>query len=91
MTRHNESGAPSQPGGAPVISIRNATASYGSRTLWSDLNLDLSVGEFLAVLGPNGAGKTTLLKVLLGQHALTAGTAQIADKQVTLGDRKSVV
>lgn len=87
MTHHRETGAPPHSGSAPVVSIRNATASYGSRTLWKDLSLDLSAGEFLAVLGPNGAGKTTLLKVLLGQHALTAGTAQIAGKQVALGSR----
>jgi zinc/manganese transport system ATP-binding protein len=49
----------------------------GPRTLWSQLDLALSDGEFLAVLGPNGAGKTTLLKVLLGLVPLSVGTVRV--------------
>jgi zinc/manganese transport system ATP-binding protein len=49
----------------------------GPRTLWSDLDLNLSRGEFLAVLGPNGSGKTTLLKVLLGLVPVSAGSVRV--------------
>ena len=49
----------------------------GSRTLWSEVDLRVAEGEFLAVLGPNGTGKTTLLKVLLGLVPLSAGTVRV--------------
>ncbi len=61
----------------PAIQLRDASLSFGSRTLWSGLNLDVTPGEFLAVLGPNGSGKSTLLSVLLGQQRLSSGTVRI--------------
>lgn len=71
----------------PAISLRGASLSFGSRTLWEDLDLDVMPGEFLAVLGPNGSGKTSLLKVLLGLQALDAGTAAIDGRPVARGSR----
>ncbi|WP_295624371.1 metal ABC transporter ATP-binding protein [uncultured Corynebacterium sp.] len=41
--------------------------------LWSDLDLEVRTGEFLAVLGPNGVGKSTLIGAALGTRRLTAG------------------
>ncbi|MEW2134706.1 metal ABC transporter ATP-binding protein [Streptomyces sp. NPDC005435] len=63
--------------GHPVISINDAAVSYGARTVWHDLNLDVRPGEFLAVLGPNGSGKTSLMKALLGRQPLSAGTLTV--------------
>ncbi|WAP53316.1 metal ABC transporter ATP-binding protein [Arthrobacter sp. ATA002] len=57
--------------------LRNAGLSFGQRTLWDGLDLDIRSGEFLAVLGPNGSGKTSFLKVLLGLQELTRGTVEI--------------
>ncbi|MEU0209666.1 metal ABC transporter ATP-binding protein [Streptomyces canus] len=56
-----------------VISLRGAGLSYGPRTVWSDLELDVQPGEFIAVLGPNGAGKTSFVRALLGRQPLSAG------------------
>lgn len=46
--------------------------------LWSDLDLQVQPGEFLAVLGPNGVGKSTLIGAALGTRKLTAGTVRTA-------------
>ncbi|WNI21480.1 metal ABC transporter ATP-binding protein [Streptomyces sp. ITFR-16] len=61
-------------GGAPVISLRGGALSYGERTVWQDLDLDVRPGEFLAVLGPNGSGKSSLVRALLNRQPLSAGT-----------------
>ncbi|GHH01074.1 metal ABC transporter ATP-binding protein [Streptomyces lanatus] len=60
-----------------VISLRGAALSYGERTLWQNLELDVHAGEFVAVLGPNGSGKTSFVRALLGQRRLAAGTLTV--------------
>lgn len=72
---------------SPVVSLRAASLSFGRRTLWQDLDLDIHPGEFLAVLGPNGSGKTSLLKVLLGLQTLDSGTATINGQPLHRGSR----
>jgi zinc/manganese transport system ATP-binding protein len=63
-----------------TISLRDAALSFGDRTLWNDLTLDVAPGEFVAVLGPNGSGKTSLLKVLLGLQELSRGTVEVCGR-----------
>ncbi|MBS45691.1 MAG: ABC transporter ATP-binding protein [Nocardioides sp.] len=70
-----------------VLSVRSGRLSFGERTLWSDLDLDLRRGEFLTVLGSNGSGKSSLLKAVLGLQRLTAGSITIDGRTVTHGDR----
>ena len=77
---------PATPGPA-VISLRDAQLSYGPRTLWDGLSLDLAAGEFLAVLGANGSGKTSFLKVLLGLVPLSAGSLAIDGAPAQRGHR----
>ncbi|MQA11379.1 MAG: ATP-binding cassette domain-containing protein [Pseudonocardiaceae bacterium] len=71
-----------------AVSLRDARLSYGQRTLWNGLNLDVEPGEFLAVLGPNGSGKTSLLRVLLGTQELTSGTARVVGESPGKGNRR---
>jgi zinc/manganese transport system ATP-binding protein len=71
---------------APAVRLSGAAMSYGSRTLWSGLDLDVRPGQFLAVLGPNGSGKTSLLKVLLGLAPLSRGRGEIAGAPLHRGN-----
>jgi ABC-2 type transport system ATP-binding protein len=52
-------------------------ASAGKVVL-SDVSFDVRYGEALALLGENGAGKSTLIECLVGTHAISAGTIEIA-------------
>jgi zinc/manganese transport system ATP-binding protein len=74
--------------GAAVVELRDATVQLGHRTLWSELNVTLNAGEFLAILGPNGVGKTTLLKVLLGLVPLTSGQVMVNGASPRRGNAK---
>ncbi|MEV0061365.1 ATP-binding cassette domain-containing protein [Nocardia sp. NPDC050718] len=77
--------APADPVGG-AIRLRGASLSFGERTLWRDLDLDVAPGEFIAVLGPNGSGKTSLLRVLLGLLELGSGTAEVAGAPAGVGN-----
>ncbi|WP_038551684.1 metal ABC transporter ATP-binding protein [Nocardia nova] len=72
----------------PAVSLRGAALAFGSRTLWQGLDLDIAPGEFVAVLGPNGSGKTSLLRMLLGQLAPSAGTAEVAGMPARPGNSR---
>ncbi|CCF61272.1 metal ABC transporter ATP-binding protein [Nocardia cyriacigeorgica] len=69
----------------PAIKLESARLSFGERTLWQGLDLEVAPGEFIAILGPNGSGKTSLLKVLLGQLGLSSGSAEIAGAPARAG------
>ncbi|SNS31323.1 metal ABC transporter ATP-binding protein [Actinomadura mexicana] len=68
-----------------MITLRGATLSYGERTLWRGLDLDVRPGEFLAVVGSNGSGKTSLLRVLLGLQRLSSGTVAVDGRRPRRG------
>jgi zinc/manganese transport system ATP-binding protein len=68
-----------------VLRLRDAALSYGSRTIWSGLDLDVEAGEFVAVLGANGSGKTSLIKAILGLQPLRAGRIEVAGRPVRRG------
>jgi ABC-type Mn/Zn transport systems, ATPase component len=78
-------GAATEP---PVLSLRSAALSFGERSLWRGLNLDVHAGEFLAVLGPNGTGKSSLLKAILGQQPLTSGTISFLGQPIGKGSKR---
>ena len=57
-----------------VISLEDVSKSYGSKHIYSDINLKLYRGDHVALVGPNGAGKSTLLKMLAGIEKPSSGT-----------------
>ncbi len=63
--------------GTPVVELAGAQLSFGTRTLWSGLDLSVAAGEFVTVLGANGADKSSLLKAILGLHPLAAGRVRV--------------
>ena len=54
--------------GDVVFKMKNVSKSFGERTLFSDVNLNVEGGERIAILGDNGTGKTTFIKCLLGDE-----------------------
>lgn len=54
--------------GDVVFKMKNVAKSFGDRTLFSGVELNVTGGERIALLGDNGTGKTTFLKCLLGEE-----------------------
>ena len=59
--------------GDEVLTLKGLSKSFGERTLFSGLSLEVEGGERIALLGDNGSGKTTLLKIILGEEDPDAG------------------
>ena len=51
--------------GYDVLHIEDIAKSYGEKTLFTNLNIDLKRGEKVALIGENGRGKTTLFKIIM--------------------------
>ena len=50
--------------GNDVLHVEHLSKSFGSQTLFTDLNFDIKRKERVALIGNNGTGKTTILKIL---------------------------
>ena len=62
-----DAGAPEQPAGEPILSLRDVSFAYpGGGGSVRDLSLTVYPGELVGIVGQNGAGKTTLTKLVNG-------------------------
>ena len=59
--------------GDEVLTIKHLKKSFGSRTLFSGVDLEVVGGERIALLGDNGTGKSTLIKILMGEEGPDEG------------------
>jgi branched-chain amino acid transport system ATP-binding protein len=58
---------------ADSLAISDLHAGYGPLDILNGVDLDVPLGEFVALMGPNGAGKSTLLKTIFGMTTLKGG------------------
>jgi putative spermidine/putrescine transport system ATP-binding protein len=65
------------------VRLRGVTKRFGDVVAVDRLDLDVARGEFFALLGPSGSGKTTCLRMIAGFELPTAGTVELAGRDVT--------
>jgi rhamnose transport system ATP-binding protein len=70
--------------GAPLLSLRGVSKSYGAVLAIVDTSIDLYPGEVHGLVGENGAGKSTLVKMMAGVHEPDAGQIFLAGERVVL-------
>ena len=46
------------------LTLRNISKRFGNVNALDNFNLEVGVGELVALLGPSGCGKTTALRVV---------------------------
>lgn len=56
-----------------LIRLEKVTMSFGSETVFEDVNVLIKRCEKIGIIGPNGAGKSTLLKLIVNQLQPTKG------------------
>jgi len=67
----------------PVLATRNLGLDIGGAKIVAGVSLEVAEGELLGIIGPNGAGKTSLFNLLSGLYQPTAGTIELAGRDIT--------
>lgn len=63
--------------GDEVMVIKDLKKSFGDRTLFEHVNLEVVGGERIALLGDNGTGKSTLIKLIMGEETPDEGKIRL--------------
>jgi putative ABC transport system ATP-binding protein len=70
-----------------IVSIREATKDYHLGKVivkaLRGVNLEVNEGEFLSIAGPSGSGKTTLLNLIGCVDTPSAGTVEVAGRDIS--------
>ncbi|HEY6067912.1 MAG TPA: ABC transporter ATP-binding protein [Gaiellaceae bacterium] len=64
---------------AAYLRARGVARRFGTQVALEPTDVDVQVGETLALIGPNGAGKSTLLSLLAGALEPSSGSVERVD------------
>ena len=67
-----------------MLTISEISKSFGGRTLFSDVSLQVNRGDRIGLVGPNGAGKSTLFSIILRSDTPDDGQVNY-DRGITVG------
>lgn len=66
-----------------IIHTKNLVKAYSSRTVVSNVSIEVKQGEIVGLLGPNGAGKTTTFYMVVGLIKPDEGEVFLNDTDIT--------
>ncbi|HKF75944.1 MAG TPA: ABC transporter ATP-binding protein [Candidatus Dormibacteraeota bacterium] len=75
----------------PLLQVRGLTAGYHAGPVLFGVDMDVAVGELVALIGANGAGKSTLLGVLSGLVPSAGGRVRFAGRDITDAQPDAIV
>ncbi|WP_116043135.1 ABC transporter ATP-binding protein [Amycolatopsis palatopharyngis] len=67
---------------APALAGRGLVKRYGNQHALAGVDIDIEVGEAVAIVGPSGSGKTSLLHVLAGILRADSGEIHLAGTRI---------
>ena len=86
---------PRPAGGGPsedlFLRARGLSKSYGPVPALLDVDLDVHLGEVVALVGENGSGKSTLSRLLAGVLPPDAGTLEVQGRHVSFASLRDAL
>lgn len=73
-----------------ILKAKNLHKSYGKLTILSGIDLNVKMGESIAICGRSGEGKTTLLHILGTLEEPTQGEIEIAGSRLLRSNAKEI-
>lgn len=67
-----------------MLTLSQLSKSFGGRTLFTDVSLQINREDRIGLVGPNGAGKSTLFSLILGEASPDDGKVSL-EKNITMG------
>ncbi len=67
----------------PLIHFKGVTKAFGSKVVYSGLDLEIPRGETVTILGASGSGKSVMLKMLIGLFEADGGEILFDGNDVT--------
>lgn len=71
-----------EEGAEALLEVVNLQASYGSRTVLTDISLSVAAGTCVALVGESGSGKSTLARSLVGLHDEWEGKVRLRGEHI---------
>lgn len=62
-----------------ILKLKNLAKTFGSKTIFSKLNLEVEENEIVALIGPSGCGKSTLLRMIAGLETVEVGLVKFSE------------
>jgi len=75
---------PAPRSGQVVVKSTNLSIAFGSKSIFSNVNITIERGEKVALLGKNGEGKTTFMRLITSDLKPTSGVIEMGHN-VSLG------
>ena len=67
-----------------MLQLRDLSKCYGGVPVFSQVDLQVAAGEFVAILGESGVGKSTLLNCIAGLDSVNSGRVLVHGTNVTV-------
>jgi ABC-2 type transport system ATP-binding protein len=75
----------------PVLQLRGVRKTYGELVAVDLLDLEVRLGDCVALIGHNGSGKTTTLRLVAGLLEPTGGEVIVAGDNLRLGRSRAAL
>jgi sulfonate transport system ATP-binding protein len=75
-------------GNKPILKLSNISKAFDNKEVLRKLDLQVNMGDFVAVVGRSGCGKSTLLRIVAGLEQISSGNITVNGQELN-GRNKS--